>query len=324
MSTTPSSPAPAGSSRAADIFGAAVLHFFVGLATVMGITLLVAGIDTFRRGEADLVAVIFCVLLGAAFTAVGIGFYYLHYVAGPAKAARDARIAALHPGAPWMLRPDWAARLVVDRSSLAVAIFLWLWSAGWCGACAFIWSVNSDKIIAAARDNWGEAALGALFPIGGLIGVLCAVGATRTWWRYGTSELRIDTLPGFLGGSFRGSVLVHMPASFALEVEIACERRSWHWSRDSKGRRSKEWSTETIWSQTHPIAPDRLMRMKDVTTIPIDIPLPTDKPPFALDDEGAGIQWSLYVRTDYERIGTVATPVPRYSAQFLVPVYARD
>ena len=66
------------------------------------------------------------------------------------------------------------------------------------------------------------------------------------------------------------------------------------------------------------------MRMKDVTTIPIDIPLPTDKPPFALDDEGAGIQWSLYVRTDYERIGTVATPVPRYSAQFLVPVYARD
>ena len=234
MSTSPSAE-PAGASRFADIFGAAVMHFFVGLATLMGVTVLVAGIGAFRRGDADLTATIFCVLLGAVFTAVGIGFYYMHYIAGPALAARQARIAAQHPGAPWMLNDDWAARKVVDRSSLAVAIFLWLWSAGWCGACAFIWSVNSDKIIAAARDSWGEAALGALFPIGGLIGVLCAVGATRTWWRYGTSILRIDTLPGYLGGSFRGSVLVHMPSAIALEAEIACERRTWHWSRDSKG-----------------------------------------------------------------------------------------
>ncbi len=117
-------------------------------------------------------------------------------------AARETRIAAQHPGAPWMLNDAWAARKVVDRSSLAVAIFLWLWSAGWCGACAFIWSVNSDKIIAAARDNWGEAALGALFPIGGLIGVLCAVAATRTWWRNGTRCCASTRCPAIWAAAF--------------------------------------------------------------------------------------------------------------------------
>ena len=172
MSTSPSAE-PAGASRIADIFGAAVMHFFVGLATLMGVTVLVAGIDTFRRGEADLAAAIFCVLLGAVFTAVGIGFYYLHYVAGPRQSRPRGARRRTASRRTVDAAPTTGRRVtVVDRSSLAVAIFLWLWSTGWCGACAFIWSVNSDKIIAAARDSWGEAALGALFPIGGIIGVL--------------------------------------------------------------------------------------------------------------------------------------------------------
>jgi hypothetical protein len=52
------------------------------------------------------------------------------------------------------------------------------------------------------------------------------------------------------------------------------------------------------------------------------VSLPADKPACALDAEGAGIQWSLYVRTDYER-GTPGVPLPSYSAQFPVPVFAR-
>jgi hypothetical protein len=175
-----------------------------------------------------------------------------------------------------MLRPDWAARKVIDRSSLSVAIFLWVWSAGWCGACALIFGVNSDKIVAAARESWGEAALGLIFPIGGLIGVLCAIGATRTWWRQGTSTLRIDTLPGYLGEDFRGSVSVRLPAELALEAEIACEKRTYVWVRTPKGRR-KEWSMETLWSATHKIPADRLMRLKDGVTIPITVALAADQ-----------------------------------------------
>ena len=298
------------------VLGSVVVHLILGFVTLMGLAASWAGIAAFNRGETELAAAVICVVVGGVFTAFGIGIYYLLFFVEPARAAASARIAELHPGAPWMLRPDWAARQVTDRSNLAVAIFLWVWSAGWCGACAFIWSVNSDKIIAAARESWGEAALGLIFPIGGLIGVLCAIGATRTWWRHGTSTLRIDSLPGYLG--------VRLPYSIALEAGIACEKRTYVWVRTPKGRR-KEWSTETLWSATHKIPADRLMRLKDVTTIPIDVPLPADKPPFALDEEGVGIQWTLYVRTDFE--ANKAPPggqVTRYEAQFLVPVFSRE
>ena len=117
---------------------------------------------------------------------------------------------------------------------------------------------------------------------------------------------------------------VRLPYAIALETEIACEKRSYVWVRTPKGRR-KEWSTETLWSATHKIPADRLMRFKDVTTIPIDVPLPGDKLPFALDAEGVGIQWTLYVRTDYEvKPPRPGEPHPRYEAQFLVPVFARN
>ena len=126
-----------------------------------------------------------------------------------------------------------------------------------------------------------------------------------------------DTLPGFLGDSFRGSVLANLPTVQPLEVELACERLTWRWTTDSKGRRTKEWRTVTVWSRTHAIEASRLMRIKDGVSIPIDVPLPDHQPPCALDEDGAGIQWSLTVRA-------VSEEAPRFYAQFLVPVYARN
>jgi hypothetical protein len=310
--------------RPRGVLGSVVVHLILGFVTLMGLAASWAGIAAFNRGETDLPAAIICVVVGGVFTAFGVGIYYLLFFVEPARAAASERIAELHPGAPWMLRPDWVARKVIDRSSLSVAIFLWVWSAGWCGACALIFGVNSDKIIAAARESWGEAALGLIFPIGGLIGVLCAIGATRNWWRQGTSTLRIDTLPGYLGEDFRGSVSVRLPAELALEAEIACEKRTYVWVRTPKGRR-KEWSTDKLWSATQKIPADRLIRFKDGVTIPINVALAADQLPFEVDDEGVGIQWTLYVRTDFE--ANKAPPggqVTRYEAQFLVPVFARD
>ena len=123
-------------------------------------------------------------------------------------------------------------------------------------------------------------------------------------------------MPGILGDRFRGSVIANMPEVVALEALIACERRTWRWTTDEKGRRIKDWRTVTVWSETHAIGRDRLMRSKGGVSIPIEMPLPPDQPACALDEDGAGIQWSLYVRA-VEMIG------PRFSAHFLIPVYAR-
>jgi hypothetical protein len=197
-------------------------------------------------------------------------------------------------------------------------VFLWVWSTGWWGVTAFLWTVNHDKILAAVHDSWGNTVLVILLPLTGLIGVLAALTVTRTWWRYGASTLRIDTLPGYLGDRFRGSVAAHLPVvpDEPLEAEIACERVTWRRVRDSDGTFSKEYRTVAVWSATHAIEPGRLMRGKDGVQIPIDIPLPAGQPPCALDDDGAGIQWSLSVRAP-EAAG------PRFTCHFHVPVYGR-
>jgi len=251
-------------------------------------------------------------------TALLLGFFYISYIAGPAQAARQAASVKRYAGAPWMLRADWAARKVVDSSSLAVMVFLWVWSAGWCGVCAFLWSVNRDKILAAMHESWGDTFLIALMPLAGLIGLVAAIKATRTWLLFGRSVLTIDTLPGYLGESFRGRVAARLAIipTQALEAKIACERRTWRRVRDSDGHWTKEWRIVPVWSMMHEIEPERLMRTKDGVVIPIDVPLPAGQPPCALDEEGAVILWSLHVRAD----------VPggsRYTAHFEVPVYRR-
>jgi hypothetical protein len=312
MSATPLS------DRAAALFGIVMIHTICGFIALMGLAVLWAGLSALIAGDQTVASALLVSVLGAAFAAVGLGYFYITYVVAPASAAREAAQAARHPHAPWMLRADWAARTVVDRSSLAVMIFLWIWSGGWWGVSAFLWTVNNDKILAAVRDSWGEAALLTLIPLSGLIGLVCAVNVTRTWWRYGSTTLTIDSLPGFLGDRFRGRVkakFAGLPA-LPLEVEIAWERISWRHVRDSKGRMMKEQRIATVWSATHAISPARLMRTKDGVVIPVDIPLPKDQPPCALDDEGAGIQWSLSLRA------TEPTS-PRFSAHFLVPVYGR-
>ena len=312
MSATPLS------DRAVALFGTVMIHAICGLIALMGLVVLWAGVSALVASDQTVASAVLVSVLGAVFAAVGLGYFYITYVAAPAGAARDAAVMARNPNAPWMLRADWAARTVVDRSSLAVTIFLWIWTGGWWGISAFLWTVNNDKILAAVRESWGEAALLALIPLSGLIGLVCAVNVTRTWWRYGSTTLTIDSLPGFLGDRFRGRVKANFAGlpSLPLEAEIACERISWRHVRDSKGRMTKEQRIATVWSATHAIEPARLMRTKDGVVIPVDIPLPKDQPPCALDDEGAGIQWSLSV------CATEPTS-PRFSAHFLVPVYGR-
>ncbi len=306
------------SARASALFGAIMINTICAVVALTGLGLLYAGISELFAGDQTVVSAVLVSGLGAVFAGVGMGYFYIAYVAGPASTARAAAIMARNPNAPWMLRADWARRAVVDRSSLAVMIFLWVWTGGWCGASVLIWTVNRDKILAAIDASWTDAALTSLIPLAGVIGLIGALKVTRTWWRYGASTLLIDTLPGFLGECFRGSVKSRFAqvATRPLEVEIACERRTWRRVRDSDGHWTKEWYTVPVWSATHMVPSDRLQRTKDGVMIPIEVALPAGQPACALDAEGAGIIWSLSVHAS-EPTG------PRYTARFEVPVYAR-
>lgn len=311
-------------------FASLITSLAFGLMALLGIAAQLGVMAAWRRGDIEGPQSIFLFLFSFLLAAIGLWFFYARFVTVPAREQRLARILELHPDEPWLLNEAWAQRKVVDHGSLAVAVFLWIWSAGWLGFCALIWSVNHDKIIAAFHQSWSEAALGVTLVLCGVLGVWCATRSTLHWWRFGASTLRIDTLPGYLGDRFRGSIVVRLPDHTPLEAEIACERVTVLWVRTAKGGRRKEMSTEPLWSKCWPLERDRMTRMKDGTVIiPIDVELPNNKPPFEVDENGAGIRWVLNLRTDFERVpkqmgaATDALNPAGISAEFVIPVYAR-
>ncbi len=299
-------PPPSLPGRMAGVFWSGVVHLFIGLIGLMGLIAVWSSAGMLLRGE-EIAGAVVALLMGLVCSAVAVGFVYFAYVAGPAKTAREAQMTARHPGQPWMLRADWAARTMTD-SSLATMIFLWVWVVGWWSAILFIWSVNRDKILAAAAASWWQGALGLIFPVGGLIGLTVAWQTTRSWWRYGRSTLRIDTLPGHLGDTFRGTIEANLGARplQALQAEVACEEVSWRTGRDAKGNTTRERVVKPIWSQTTAIEPARILIAGARASIPVSVALPAGQPPCRLDDTGAGIQWRLQVRASEQSLQAFA------------------
>ena len=245
---------------------------------------------------------------------------FFNYVGATAAAVRRPTPAPDAP--PWMQRADWASRVVVDRSAFSTAAWLSAFSVIWCGACIFIFIVNHDSSAAGGGTTWGDIFFAVIFPLSAVAAIAYTVGALRTWRRYGSPALYIDTLPAYLGDRFRGSVTLRLPDPACLEAIIACERRTYRWVPKTNGGRKKEWTTETLWSAAHPIGSDHVRRDEASPTVAIDVPLPADQPATIADAEEVGIRWSLYLRTAHER--RESEPPPSYAAQFVVPVFARD
>ena len=195
-----------------------------GMVGVMGLLTFYAGLRLLVTGEQHWGVALLVTAMGLVFSSIGLGFFWFQYIKAPVLRARRKAMEARYPGQPWMLRSDWAARRVTD-SNLGVMIFLWVWVTGWWGAILFIWSMNRDKILAAAAASWWEAALGLIFPLAGLAGLLVAVHVTRTWWRYGRSTLRIDTLPGYLGDAVPRHAGGELPRAAGARWKPTCSAR---------------------------------------------------------------------------------------------------
>jgi hypothetical protein len=199
-------------------------------------------------------------------------------------------------------------------------IFSWIWTVGWWGILLIIWSVNKEKILAAVSKSWWEAALLVLFPLGGLIGLTIAWQATRSWLRYGRSTLRIDTLPGYLGDSFRGGLSANFRVRpKTLDVDLVCEHLTWR-KRYRQGKTTHERVVEKLWSRTFPLEPSRIMLSgRGADTLAIDLPLPADQPESEMGEDASGIVWRIHVHEPNDP----QAKHPPYSASFEIPVYAR-
>ncbi|MBI1651213.1 hypothetical protein [Hyphomicrobium sulfonivorans] len=301
----------------------AAVHILFAALMYLAVMVALGGVNSIRHAptEKSITAGVVALAVGGVFACVIGAIWYLLFFIEPRRQAYAARMAGLHPGEPWMQNEMWAKRTVTDRANFGLTIFLWLWSLGWCAGLWLIWNANGHRILASARDSWIETLIAPLFPVLGLLGILAAIGATRIWFRYGPSTLRIDTLPGYMGETFRGVVSVRMPEPVSLEIELACERLSYSKSIDGKGLSRKIWKTTTVWSHTARIeAGDLMLARKGVVSIPIAVRLPRGYTPSGLGADGTGVQWVLYVR-DVRRADVDGSR--RYTAQFPIPVFDR-
>ncbi|KAA2234983.1 hypothetical protein [Salinarimonas soli] len=260
-------------------------------------------------------------LMGVLFTAAGFGPLWFRWRVVDVDERRQREAGERHPGQPWMLRPDWAARRVV-HSHAGIAAFLWLFCGGWWAGLAFIGTVNHAKILAEIGAHPGMALVGLLFPLVGLVALHLAVRTTLLWLRFGRSVLAIDTLPAWPGGAFRGRVRTRMPAALQgpLEAELQCHSVRWvtRRMRSNDGIRTEtRCETTLLWAGATLIPGNCVMPARSGAVIPVEVAIPADRPPTTMGPSGGdGIEWTLHLRATDPRD-------PPYAASFPIPVYHR-
>jgi hypothetical protein len=298
---------PAGGAR---IFLSVVFSIIllIGLAAAQG------GAALLLKGDLNRIGATFAVILGAALVAASIFYFYRAYFVQPLRAARLERIKRQYPDQPWMERPDWAARRV-EHSSSFIAFGMWIWVVGWWGFLSFIGWVNYEKILKALSESWWNGALIAVFVGAGLLGLAFAIRFTVDTFRFGSSMLRIDTLPVHPGETFRGALEARLDPKpkYPLNVELVCEEVLWITRGHGKDRETRSQVTR-LGSARASVQTSSIIGARDGARCPIEITVPADLPEYSIDERGNGVRWVLGVNTTGDDRS--------FSCAFDIPVFA--
>lgn len=215
----------------------------------------------------------------------------------------QAAMATEHQDSPWLFREDWAAG-VVRSGGRAGMIGLWVF--------AVIWNGISSPILFVFQQEWekGNKAIliGLLFPLVGIGILIAAIRATLRWKRFGKCELRLETLPGRIGGHF--SARLNIPSVVytvqKIDLRMACIRRTTTGSGKNRSTHEK-----LLWEEKR-VAPRQVISFdKDGMNLPVFFCLPRGQP-----DSMAGnpaIIWRIEATADL--------PGVDFSETFEVPVF---
>lgn len=203
--------------------------------------------------------------------------------------------------APWLVRPEWAARTIpnINRGSLAGLVFLWGFALVWNGFLAVMFLVTR-----AANDGPGAGTLAAIlspFLLAGLFLLWLAVSMSATLYRYRSLMVRLETLPGVLGGKL--SATLHGAQGVVADgmtVRLTCWRRY----------PGSDTSDDVLWDDVEEIRPESIYRAPDGSVAPFTIGIPFECEPTGGRD--GKIEWQLTVHAaDGDVVGAFDVPVYR-------------
>ncbi len=244
--------------------------------------------------------------LGFGLVFGGVGFGLLiggRY--GFKKTAQEHERAARYPGEPWRWRADWAdgaIRSSTRATAYAAAGFALLWNLIAIPAGLFV----PGEV---AKGNY-PALIALLFP---LVGAGLAFWAVRAWLqmrRFKSATLVLARVPIPLGGRLQGAIRVdaNVPVTKEFRIDLSCIERVTR--RTGKG---SETSERIVWQNQWTIPRERCELMDSYSSIPLDLPIPTDVPAASTSEDGDHIEWRLDASAE--------CPGPDFWMRFEVPVF---
>jgi hypothetical protein len=234
------------------------------------------------------------------------------------RAGRVAHARSLRfPGKPWLLKREWAERRIRLSNRPAVAIY---------AASLFVFGSVFVPVGLWMKSQRPDV------PVYTGLGVvaLFLLALTRMTWlnrRWGQSELEILTLPGVIGGPFRGTVTLSeaLPDGTALRVTLNCVRHRTVRMRPSGDRHT---TTDVVWQDQKILVTDPSMSRPDGVAIPCSFAIPFACEPTSPDtvgfsglprsdpDEHVSFHWQLSV--------AMKDPLDLREAAFVVPVFRTE
>ena len=168
--------------------------------------------------------------------------------------------------------------------------------------------------------HFGQVRWQVLFPYGigasGFIFLMSALVATARWIRFSRCRVQMRTMPGVIGGHFRGEVLLpeSFPSDTDVRMELICESTT---TINGKGDSSDEVSVDRVWAHTIRVNTNASLCHDGHCTIPFDYTIPyglTDE----TDSKSRGdfrvvVRWTLRV--------FAKLPGPDLNMSFRVPVF---
>jgi hypothetical protein len=126
---------------------------------------------------------------------------------------------------PWLVRKAWRERRIVShgaRGCFFVLAIIFFGSMAFLGFTIALYNVSKNP----------EGAATGLF-VGAISGGFLAVVtySWRNWRKFGKSVCHLETLPGVIGGWFKASVEVKLPADVTPVVKVKLENFTIEWWR---------------------------------------------------------------------------------------------
>jgi len=227
-------------------------------------------------------------------------------LSGAKTFASTEELQAHHPSEPWLWNVEWMNRRISDHGA-ASSLSMWV-------GAILVFAISSPGVVL-ARSSFAQnrlAMLVLIFPLIALGLFIAAIRSTLQARRF-RSVLVLDTLPGAIGGAFRGHVQIAgdgqaLTSAKSIAVALTSLRR-----RTTRSGKSTTTSDTVLWQDTNNLAPTSVRLGPSGAVLPVAFAIPGDAQPVDETNSNDRIVWRVNVDADVPGID--------YSAHFYVPVF---